>query len=163
MRRMAHGLAALTFCGCGGDTSPAVPAAEVVDSAGVTIVTSLASDAVYAGLASEPSLSIGALEGPEELLFDGIVSVVRDDEGNLVIADNGAAEIRVFDAEGSHLRSFGGRGEGPGEFQALVGAWPLPDGGIVAADRRFQRISRFDSQGMLLGTGILSGWMPWPC
>ena len=156
MRRITEALVALTLFGCGSETPPATPAAEVVDSAGVTIVTSLPGDAVYAELAAEPSLSIGALEGAEELLFDGVVSVVRDGEGNLIVADNGAGEIRVFDAAGGHLRSFGGRGEGPEEFQALVGAWPLPDGSIVAADRRLQRISRFDSRGALLGTATLS-------
>ena len=157
MRRIAQGIAALTFCGCGGDTPPAPPAAEVVDSAGVTIVTSLPGAAVYAELAQQPSLSIGVLEGPEELLFDGVVSVVRDGEGSFIVADNGAGEIRVFDAEGNHVRSFAGRGEGPGEFQALVGAWPLADGSIVAADRRLQRITRFDAEGTLLGTGTLLG------
>ncbi|MDE2751704.1 MAG: 6-bladed beta-propeller [Gemmatimonadota bacterium] len=157
MRRIAQGFVALTFFGCGGDTSPASPAAEVVDSAGVTIVTSQPGAAAYAELALEPSLSIGVLEGPEELLFDGIATVVRDGEGNFVVADNGAGEIRIFDAEGNHLRSFGGRGEGPGEFQALVGAWPLADGSIVAADRRLQRITRFDAEGSLLGTGALLG------
>ena len=157
MKRIAQGFAALVFFGCGGDTPPAAPAAEVFDSAGVTIVTSPPGDAVYAELAPEPALSIGVLEGPEELMFDGVVSVVRAGEGNLMVADNGAGEIRLFDAEGGHLRSFGGRGEGPGEFQALVGAWPLADGSVVAADRRLQRLSRFDSQGALLGTGTLLG------
>ncbi len=157
MRRIAHGIAALALAGCGGDRPSAAPAAEVVDSAGVTVVTSLPTGAVYGELAAEPSLSIGALEGPEELLFDGVVSVVRDGAGNLVVADNGAGEVRVFDAEGRHLRSFGARGEGPGEFQALVGAWLLADGSMVAADRRQQRISRFDSRGTLLGTETLAG------
>lgn len=157
MRRIVHGIAALAFVGCGDERPPAAPAAEVVDSAGVTIVTSLPSDAAYAELASEPSMSIGALEGPEEILFDGVVSVVRDGDDNLIVADNGAGEIRVFDSEGRHLRSFGSRGDGPGEFQALAGAWLLADGTIVAADRRLQRISRFDSQGTLLGTGTLAG------
>ena len=120
-------------------------------------MTSLPTDAVYAELAAEPSLSIGALEGPEEILFDGVVSVVRDSGGNLIVADNGAGEIRVFDAGGRHLRSFGSRGDGPGEFQALVGAWLLADRSIVAADRRQQRISRFDPGGTLLGTGTLAG------
>ena len=157
MRRIVQGFAALTCFGCGGDTPPAAPAAEVADSAGVTIVTSQPAAAVYAELAPEPSLSIGVLEGPEELLFDGIATVVRDGEGSLIVADNGAGEIRIFDAEGNHLRSFGGRGEGPGEFQTLVGAWPLADGSIVAADRRLQRITRFDAEGSLLGTGALLG------
>ncbi|MDE2803969.1 MAG: 6-bladed beta-propeller [Gemmatimonadota bacterium] len=157
MRRIVHGIAALALVGCDGDRPPAAPAAEVTDSAGVSIVTSLPTGAVYAELGAEPSPSIGALEGPEEILFDGIVSVVRDDDGNLIVADNGAGEIRVFDAEGGHLRSFGSRGDGPGEFQALVGAWLFADGSIVAADRRLQRISRFDPRGTLLGTGALAG------
>jgi len=157
MRRIIHGIAALALVGCGGDRPSAAPVAEVVDSAGVTIVTSLPTSAAYAELGAEPSLSLGALEGPEEILFDGIVSVVRDGDDNLFVADNGAGEIRVFDAEGRHLRSFGSRGDGPGEFQALVGAWLLADGSIVAADRRLQRISRFDPRGTLLGTGTLAG------
>ncbi len=157
MRRIAHGFALLAFVGCGDDTAPDAPTAEIVDSAGVAIVTSLPSDAVYGVLAAEPSLSIGVLEGPDELLFDGIATVVRDTESNVIVADRGAGEIRVFDAAGNHLRSFGRRGEGPGEFQSLVGAWLLPDGSIVTADRRLQRISRFDIEGMLLGTGTLSG------
>ena len=157
MKRTTPWLATLALVACGDGGRSAAPRAQVVDSAGVTIVTTPAGDAVYAELAPEPSLSIGVLEGPEELMFDGVVSVVRDAEGNLVVADNGTGEIRVFDAEGGHQRSFGGRGEGPGEFQALVGAWPLPDGGIVAADRRLQRISRFDPRGALLGTGTLVG------
>jgi len=157
MRRTLQAFTALAFVACGSDGAPATPGAEAVDSAGVTIVTSLPGDAIHGELAPEPSLSIGALRGPDELLFDRVVSVVRDGEGNLVVADNGAGEIRLFDAAGSHLRSFGGRGEGPGEFEALVGAWLLPGGSIVAADRRLRRISRFDSRGSLLGTGTLAG------
>ncbi len=157
MRRTLQAFTALAFVACGSDGAPATPGAEAVDSAGVTIVTSLPGDAIHGELAPEPSLSIGALRGPDELLFDRVVSVVRDGEGNLVVADNGAGEIRLFDAAGSHLRSFGGRGEGPGEFEALVGAWLLPGGSIVAVDRRLRRISRFDSRGSLLGTGTLAG------
>lgn len=157
MRQVLHGCAILVVAGCGGGESSGAPEAQVTDSAGVTIVTSPPGDAVHAALAHEPTLTIGVLEGAEELLFDGIVSVVRDGDGNFIVADNGAGEIRVFDAEGRHLRSFGGRGEGPGEFQMLVGAWLLPDGSVVAADGRLQRISRFDAQGTLLGAGTLTG------
>lgn len=157
MRRIAHGLAMLVLVACTDERPSATPVAEVVDSAGVAIVTSPPGDAVYGELASEPTLSIGTLEGPEELMFDGIVTVVRGDEGNFIVADNGAGEVRVFDPGGRHLRSFGSRGDGPGEYQALIGAWPLADGSIVTADRRLQRVSRFDARGTLLGTGTLSG------
>lgn len=157
MRRIAHGLTALVFVGCGDERPSSRPVAEVVDSAGVAIVTSQAGDAVHGVLASEPTLSIGTLDGAEELMFDGIVTVIRDGEGNFIVADNGAGEVRVFDPGGHHLRSFGSRGEGPGEFQSLVGAWPRADGHIVTADRRLRRVSRFNAEGTLLGTGTLSG------
>ena len=149
------GLLACAACGDAGE-GPATRA-EVIDSAGVTIVTSAPGDVVYADMAEEPVLSLGALDGPEEVLFGRIASVARDDEGNLVVADNGAGEIRVFGTGGGHLRSFGGRGEGPGEFQALVGAWPSTSGRIVAADRQLQRITQFDATGALAGTATLSG------
>ena len=141
MRRIAHGLAALMFIACGHERPSVTPAAEVVDSAGVAIVTSPPGDAVYGELALEPTLSFGILDGPEEFMFDGVVTVVRDADGNFIVADNGAGEVRVFDPGGNHLRSFGSRGEGPGEFQALVGAWPRADGSIVTADRRLRRVS----------------------
>ncbi len=158
MRRIGPGLVALMLLGCGDAAPPGgATGVETVDSAGVAITTSPASDAVYAEVAPEPTLSIGVRDGPEELMFAGIITVARDRAGNLVVADNGAGEIRIFDADGAHVRSFGGRGEGPGEFEALAGAWPTADGAIVAADRRLQRMTRFDSQGALLGTGALSG------
>ena len=157
MRRMACLLGMLTCAACGDAGEAPAAIAEVIDSAGVRIVTSEPGDAVFAEVAEEPTLSLGALDGPEELLFGQIASVARDDEGNLVVADNGAGEIRVFGTGGGHLRSFGGRGEGPGEFQSLVGAWPSTGGGVVAVDRQLQRITRFDPTGALTGTATLSG------
>ena len=157
MRRRAYWFAMLACAACsdGGEVPEAI--AEVVDSAGVTIVTSAPGDVVYAEMAEEPTLSFGALEGPEVFLFARIASVARDAEGNLIVADIGAGEIRVFGADGGHLRSFGGRGEGPGEFRVLVGAWPSAGGRIVAADRQLGRITEYDAMGALTGTATLSG------
>lgn len=112
---------------------------------------------VYARLAGEPILSLGTLEGADELMFGRIASVARDGGGNLIVADNGAGEIRIFDAGGSHLRTFGRKGEGPGEFQVLSGAWPGADGTVVALDRRLGRITRFDPAGSLIGTAEFTG------
>ena len=157
MRHKTYWFAMLACVACGDGGEAPAASAEVIDSAGVTIVTSAPGDAVYAEVAEEPTLSLGALDGPEEFLFGRIASVARDDEGNLVVADNGAGEIRIFGTGGGHLRSFGGRGEGPGEFQALVGAWPSTGGRVVAADRQLGRITQFDATGALTGTATLSG------
>lgn len=123
------------------------PGAVVTDSAGVPVITSTAGDAVYARVADEPALTIGVVEGPDALLFQRIVSVARDGEGRLVVADAGWGEIRVFDAGGEHVLTVGREGEGPGEFQNLSGAWPGSGGNIFAVDGWQLRITEFGPVG----------------
>ena len=152
MRQALCVCAIMVVVGCGGEESSGAPEVQVTDSAGVTIVTSPPADMVYARLAEGPILSLGTLEGADELMFGRIASIARDGDDNLIVADNGAGEIRVFDPGGSHLRTFGRKGEGPGEFQVLSGTWPGADGTVVALDRRLGRITRFDAAGSLVGT-----------
>ena len=63
------------------------------------------------------------------------------------MAEGLAAEIRVFDDDGAHLRTFGRRGEGPGEFANLWTIAELPGDTIVAIDPRGGRVSLFTSSG----------------
>ena len=123
--------------------------ASVTDSAGVRIVTSPVGDVGYARMAEDAALSIGLAEGPEEFLFERIVSVARDEDANLVVADAGWFQIRVFDAAGDHVRTMGGQGEGPGDFAALGGAWPRAGGGVIAVDSFLQRVSKYGPTGEL--------------
>jgi hypothetical protein len=100
----------------------APPTYAVRDSAGVRIVESSApswADGEGWTVASEPSLSIGALDGPAEISFDGIRSVRRFADGMLVVADAGSGEVRLFDGAGRFVRAFGASGDGPGEFRLM--------------------------------------------
>lgn len=142
---------------CGDNTESLPSAAQVTDSAGIAIVTNPRGDGVYATIAPEPVLSIGAIDGPVEVLFGRIASVALDGAANLIVADGQMAEIRIFDASGVHLQTIGGPGEGPGEFRALAGAWPAADGAIVAVDQRLDRITRFGRDGELLATATFQG------
>ena len=142
--------------GCGESPEDTRFGIEITDSAGIRIVTSPPGDAVYAELATEPAVSIGLLDGPDEFLFGDIESVSRDASGNLVVADEQALEIRIFDPEGGYLRSVGREGEGPGEFLDLTGAWTLADGRTVTVDYRLDRITRFDAAGAPVGTATFS-------
>lgn len=148
-------LAPLAACGDNADSLPAP--ARVADSAGVAIVTNRPDDAVYATIAPEPVLSVGSIDGSPEVLFGRIASVAVDGAGNLIVAEAQMGEIRIFDGGGVHLRTIGGPGEGPGEFRRLAGAWPAPEGAIVAVDLRLDRISRFGADGDLLATATLQG------
>lgn len=148
-------LAPLAACGDNAESTPVH--AQFTDSAGVAIVTNPPGDGVYATIAPEPVLSIGAIVGPAEVLFGRIASVAIDAAGNLIVADGQMSEIRIFDASGAHLQTIGGPGEGPGEFRALAGAWQAADGAIVAVDQRLDRITRFGRDGELLATATFQG------
>lgn len=52
---------------------------------------------------------------PESMLFRP-GTIRRDDDGLFFVLDRGDCRIAVFDQHGQYLRSFGRKGEGPGEF-----------------------------------------------
>ena len=162
-RRSRHTPAAWSFgvlllLGACGDGSERIPSpAQFVDSAGIAIVTNPSGGAVYATIAPEPVLSIGAIDGPAEVLFGRIASVAVGGAGSLIVADGQMGEIRIFDASGVHLQTIGGPGEGPGEFRGLAGAWPTAEGAVVAVDQRLDRITRFGPDGELLATATFQG------
>ena len=147
--------ALLGACGDNGEAPPAPT--QFTDSAGVAIVTNPPGEAVHATIAPDPVLSIGAIDGPAEVLFGRIASVAVDGAGNLIVADGQTGEIRIFDASGTHLQTIGAPGEGPGEFRGLAGAWPAAEGTIVAVDPRLDRITRFGPDGELLATATFRG------
>lgn len=81
----------------------------------------------------EPTVSIGALDGEDPYLFQSAPDATRLSDGRIVVAEYGSAELRVFDgASGTHLATWGGRGEGPGEFSELSHVHPLPGDSIIA-------------------------------
>jgi hypothetical protein len=107
---------ALAGCGAGEPAGAAV----VRDSAGIRIVEN-AAPAWAAGeawrLSATPEVEIGVLDGEPAYQFHGLHEILRLDDGRIVVLDGGSSEIRSFDAEGRHLWTAGGRGEGPGEFR----------------------------------------------
>lgn len=61
-------------------------------------------------------LKIGG-EEVEDFVFSEIMSAQVDEEGNIYVLDSKEACVKVFDKDGKHLRTFGKRGQGPGELQ----------------------------------------------
>lgn len=122
------------------------------DSAGVTIVdterppldTRLAWQ-----VGTQPSLSIGAVDSGEADQLFQVTDATRLPDGRIAIANSGSNEIRVFNPDGSHAATWGGRGEGPGEFTSYsptaVAVWPGDS--IAAANPWGLRLSLFDADG----------------
>lgn len=125
------------------------PGFAVRDSAGIQIVEN-ASPAWNAErtwtVAAEPALEIGMVEGPAAYQLDGVTGALRLADGRIAVANGGSREIRLFDATGRYLRSAGGEGAGPGEFQSLN--WiAVREDSILAWDPRAKRLSVFTSNG----------------
>jgi len=60
---------------------------------------------------------------------------------------NGDARVLKFDKSGRFLKSWGGKGNGPGQFQVAHGIAIDPKGLVWVADRENQRIQVFDQDG----------------
>ncbi len=122
----------------------------MVDSAGVTVVTNVSgswTEATTWRVAREPSVDIGVLDGPEEYQLFQVRDAVRLPGGGIVVANAGTNEIRYFDDAGTHQRSVGREGSGPGEFEGLGMLWPFPGDSLLAYDFRLTRASVFDAEG----------------
>lgn len=73
----------------------------------------------------------------------------------LITVANARSEIRVFTPKGRYVRTIGGRGVGPGEFEYLVWYDHLSDGRIIAQGRS-SRLVLLDSLGTELGRSRLA-------
>ena len=83
-------------------------------------------------LSSELMLSLGSEErGPE--LFSQVRAARLDGHGRVYVLDDQTQEIRVFSAEGEHVTTFGGIGDGPDEMRSALDMSVSNDGRTVWA------------------------------
>lgn len=117
-----------------------------IDTVGATVVVN--NTGTPPAWQLEPVLRLGTLEGgPEQ--FGQIRSLLADSEGAIYVADNHANVVRVFAADGRHLRDIGRQGQGPGEFGDLYSLAWLGDA-LAAMDPANSRIGVFSRQGAWL-------------
>jgi hypothetical protein len=110
-------------------------------------------------------MRIGARDTPGPDLFGHIAAIAVDDDDRIYVLDSTAHEVRVFDRSGTHVRSFGGKGAGPGEFDQPIGmAWG-PDHMLWIVDVGNARFSVHDTSGVFISSHERSSDLvviPWP-
>jgi len=147
----------MALIGC--DAAPDTPAVVVRDSAGVSIVENgepMWADGEGITVASEPSLVIGAAAGPEEDNLTRVWDATVLPGGGIALINGGASEVQIRASDGSHIRTLGRQGSGPGEFNSP--RWLAVRGDTLMVFDPLQGLGRmtlYSLSGDLLGTETL--------
>ena len=148
----AAALLVLTAACDGVNDEPDAPVVERTTVGDTTVVRTV-SGSVWGDTARLiEEVRIGALEGPEEVTFGRVGQVSPAPNGAVDIFDSQAIAIRRFDSTGVFVKKIGARGQGPGEYQQVIGLRMLGDGRLVAYDGNNQRITSYSAAGEPLET-----------
>jgi hypothetical protein len=141
-------VALILFAGCDRSSGNTAAGAKVRDSAGIAIVdNSPAPAALEVAVESLPAFTIGGGVGGADYDLNEIRGSVRLSDGRIVVADNLSGELRFFDSAGTFLLRGGRKGQGPGEFEQIIGMWPLDGDTVAVFDAATRRLSFFSPDG----------------
>ena len=105
-----------------GDANSGAPLVVQRDSAGIEIVEAMRplwGDSSLWHIDPDPLVDLTLTGSGPAHEFYRSGSMKQRPDGSLMIADRASREVRVFSASGEFRGSFGGRGDGPGEFRSL--------------------------------------------
>ena len=126
------------------------PLSVTTDSAGIAIVENARPpDDSRLGwrIGPGPIVSIGEVEGEDPYLLHDVSDAMMLGDGRIVVANSGTSELRVFNGSGTHVSTWGGEGEGPGEFSWLRAVEPWPGDSLLAWYGPRRDMSVFDTDG----------------
>lgn len=142
-------------CGSPGDSGTAAggPGPIVRDSAGVRVVENPEPDQSHWRV-GRTLYMLGW--GPDDPQFTWIQSGRILPDGAVLIGEFGEGRIYRIGPDGSVLQSWGRKGEGPGEYQALD-AILLQGDTILVSDARLRRMTVLSAEGEMLTTHPMQG------
>lgn len=91
-------------------------------------------------------LRVGSADGDGPDVFGELRGLAALPDGGFAVLDSQAQEVRVFATDGSHRATYGGEGEGPGEFRGAHGLMLDPGGRLWVTDPSNSRLSVFDPE-----------------
>ncbi len=94
-----------------------------------------------------PDLVLGKVEGDGADVFGAISGLAVDGAGRIYVLDRQANELRIFAPDGSHFRTVGRSGEGPGEYKAANGLLWLSADTLLVVDQQGARYSVLSRDG----------------
>lgn len=113
---------------------------------------------------STPVVQIGMVQGDAAYEFDQANSAVRLVDGRILVANSGSEQLRYFDSAGKALGTVGREGQGPGDFDGVLGVYPGAHDSLVIFSSENRRYTVVNDSGRYLGTLNVeaSGTTPFP-
>jgi len=108
-------------------------------------------------VAETSSIDIGGNAADSSYDLNQVSGAVRLGDGRVVVANGETADLRFYDRDGKYLFTSGRRGQGPGEYQMLMGLWRLPGDSLIASDLMARRLTVVGPDGALVRTFSLGG------
>jgi hypothetical protein len=93
-------------------------------------------------------LTIGENTTDENYMFSDLRSVQVDDQENIYVLDWKENKIKVYDKNGKHLRTFGKKGQGPGELDRPIRMEMTRDNHLVIDDMGNNKLVFFSPEGI---------------
>jgi hypothetical protein len=116
---------------------------HAIDSLGV--VPAWSTDEAWR-IADSADYVIGSADGEHDA-FMYVRAATQLSSGNVAILDMGVPGIRFYGVDGSHVRTIGQRGEGPGDFSVPASMAKGAGDTLIVADATQRRITVLDSAG----------------
>jgi len=111
-----------------------------------------------ASLKLTEDLCIGRETKDENYMFSEVRSVQVDDDENIYAVDSKEILVKVYDKKGKHLRTFGKKGQGPGEFQSIRRMYIAEGEKLVFLDSGNNRVSYYSLNGECLKETSCGKW-----
>jgi hypothetical protein len=151
-----------TMTACRGKGQPPAAAAypvkiETVDGTRTVLNPAFPKEGVVL-YALREELAIGGEGKGAESVLNRPQYLDVDAEGNIYILDWGDVEFKVFAPDGRHLRSFGKKGQGPGDFDIPASFELAADGRIFLLSGRQNQMIILDSAGKYLSSFRVDGF-----
>ncbi|HSA95212.1 MAG TPA: hypothetical protein VLJ16_04120 [Acidobacteriota bacterium] len=141
--------------------------AKILTEEGVRVVRNPATPVKGAGgkvatVTLAEDLVIGNDTSREDYWFGFLNALDVDDSGRIYTVDPKSVRIRIFGPDGSLVKAFGRKGQGPGEFSGPGGIVAAPNGTFIVSDVLNARLSYFSREGVhlkdtLFGTRRIAG------
>jgi hypothetical protein len=112
------------------------------------------------GIRLEPELTIGRENDPDKSMIFAIRAIQVDAGGKIYVLDDKTGQVKVYAPDGGHLRTFGQKGQGPGELQSPSRMTMTPDGNLCFLDSGNSRVSIFSPEGACLKETPMTQWRP---